>query len=90
MANTRLEEVCKHLRLSHLLRSLNEFPFETKEEWLLSLLENELRTNSGCKVVHFYFAILCIKVLQNTPIMSIIKRIEEIVGWISLSDFYDV
>lgn len=26
----------------------------------------------------------------NTPIMSIIKRIEEIVGWISLSDFYDV
>lgn len=39
MANTRLEEVCKHLRLSHLLRSLNEFPFETKEEWLLSLLE---------------------------------------------------
>lgn len=50
MANTRLEEVCKHLRLSHLLRSLNEFPFETKEEWLLSLLENELKCREKLKI----------------------------------------
>jgi len=37
--------------------------------------QNNQRTNSGCKVVHFYFAILCIKVLQNTEDKCITEKI---------------
>ena len=43
METDRLEEVCKQLRLSHIPRVIGTEGFETKEDWLLFLLENELK-----------------------------------------------
>jgi hypothetical protein len=43
METDRLEEVCKQLRLSHIPRVIETEGFETKEDWLLFLLENELK-----------------------------------------------
>lgn len=49
MDTDRLEEACKQLRLSHIPRG-----FETKEDWLLFLLENELTCRDELKKVRLF------------------------------------
>lgn len=49
-----LEELCKQLRLSHLPKAIEAKEFETKEEWLLFLLENELENRDKVKTVRLF------------------------------------
>lgn len=49
MDTDRLEEACKQLRLSHIPRG-----FETKEDWLLFFLENELTCRDELKKVRLF------------------------------------
>ena len=60
MANDRLEEVCKQLRLSHIPRVIETADFETKEDWLLFLLENELKCREELKTARKFG---CIQIL---------------------------
>ena len=50
----KLEEVCKRLRLSHLSHSLDKVPFDTKEQWLVALLENELECREELKIERLF------------------------------------
>ena len=52
----KLEEVCKRLRLSHLSHSLEKVPFDTKEQWLVALLENELECREELKIERLFNA----------------------------------
>ena len=51
---SRLETVCKQLHLSHLPNVLDTHKFETKEEWLLHLLENEISCREQQRVIRLY------------------------------------
>lgn len=54
MDRNRLEELCKQLRLPHLPRVIETDSFDTKEEWLLFLLENELKCREELKTTRLY------------------------------------
>ena len=54
METDRLEEVCKQLRLSHIPRVIETAGFETKEDWLLFLLENELKCREELKTARLF------------------------------------
>lgn len=54
MKHNRLEELCKQLRLPHLPQAVNNGSFETKEDWLLFLLENELACREAMKTSRLY------------------------------------
>ena len=54
MDANRLEEVCKQLRLSHLPKVIDTAGFETKEDWLLFLLENELKCRDTLKTARLF------------------------------------
>ena len=54
METDRLEEVCKQLRLSHIPRVIGTEGFETKEDWLLFLLENELKCREELKTARLF------------------------------------
>ena len=54
METDRLEEVCKQLRLSHIPRVIETEGFETKEDWLLFLLENELKCREELKTARLF------------------------------------
>lgn len=49
MTQTQLEELCKQLRLPHLLKVVGTQSFETKEEWLMFLLNHELACREELK-----------------------------------------
>lgn len=51
MIQNRLEEVCKQLRLSHLPNVVDTEAFETKEDWLMFLLETELNCREELKTL---------------------------------------
>ena len=44
MDQAYLEELCKSLRLSHIPKVIDTDGFDSKEDWLLFLLKNELRS----------------------------------------------
>ncbi|MGY3750542.1 IS21-like element helper ATPase IstB [Vagococcus acidifermentans] len=52
--STPLEAICKQLKLPHLLTVLGADGFETKEEWLLFLLQNELQCREALKAARLY------------------------------------
>ena len=54
MVVNRLEEVCKQLRLANIPRVIETTGFETKEEWLLFLLENELKCREELKTARLF------------------------------------
>ncbi|CAA3977464.1 Transposase-associated ATP/GTP binding protein [Staphylococcus aureus] len=54
MNQFRLEELCKQLRLPHLPLAVDNDSFETKEEWLMNLLENELTCREELKMARLY------------------------------------
>lgn len=54
MDMTQLEEACKQLHLSHLLKAIDTEGFETKEDWLLFLLKNELKCRETLKTERLY------------------------------------
>lgn len=54
MLTNRLEEVCKQLRLSYLFNVVETDGFETKEAWLLFLLENELNCREEVKTARLF------------------------------------
>ena len=54
MDANRLEEVCKQLRLSHLPKVIDTAGFETQEDWLLFLLENELKCRDTLKTARLF------------------------------------
>ena len=54
MDDTRLNEICKQLRLSHLPQAVANDSFETKEEWLVFLLENEMKCREEVKTARLF------------------------------------
>lgn len=51
---SRLEALCRQLRLSHLPQAIPNNSIESKEEWLVSLLENELSCREELKTARLY------------------------------------
>lgn len=49
-----LEDLCKQLRLSHIPKIVDTEDFESREEWLLFLLENELKSREETKRIRLF------------------------------------
>ncbi|MFT8728323.1 MAG: ATP-binding protein [Liquorilactobacillus ghanensis] len=56
MKSDQLNELCKKLHLSHLPESINSIAddFDSKEEWLISLLESEINCRRELKKARLY------------------------------------
>lgn len=54
MMTNRLESICKQLRLPHIPSAVRDNNFDTKEEWLLYLLENELSCREELKKARLF------------------------------------
>ena len=54
MDHAYLEELCKSLRLSHIPKVIDTDGFDSKEDWLLFLLKNELRSREEAKTIRLY------------------------------------
>ena len=52
--DSRIETLCKVLCLTHIPRFVNTHEFDTKETWLLSLLESELECREETKKLRLY------------------------------------
>ena len=51
--NNQVEELCKSLRLTHMARKVNEIEFESKETFLINLLQHELSCREIVKIERF-------------------------------------
>lgn len=54
MAKARLEEICKQLHLSHIPQAVESNTSDTKEDWLIFLLENELKCREKLKTMRLF------------------------------------
>lgn len=51
--NNQLEELCKSLHLTHTARKVNDLEFESKETFLINLLQHELSCRETVKIERF-------------------------------------
>ncbi|MBU5363672.1 MULTISPECIES: IS21-like element helper ATPase IstB [Enterococcus] len=54
MDKARLEEACKQLHLSHIPQAMGSNTSDTKEDWLIFLLENELKCRERLKTMRLF------------------------------------
>lgn len=54
MDQAYLEELCKNLRLSHIPKVIDTDGFDSKEDWLLFLLKNELQSREEAKTIRLF------------------------------------